>query len=295
MSLKFRDITKGIRIRPLVGDPSDSILGSIWYNSTVKRFKTYLESAIRVFVTEDQSQVLTNKTIDKASNTISNLDTTNFASGIIDTDLTIVSLLDDTIPSAKATKTYADSVGGGAATALNNHITNSTGAHASSAISYDHTISGLLAVNVKTAIDEVTGRLGTTEGVANSAYSTANTALSTANLAATAASPSITGTLTHSNYVILGGTAPLLAGQTSTNLIDLSTYKSAKLLVYIATATVFESFDILLCKRSFDYKISVSSTGDNCGISFNITNAGMLQYSSGSETSTITYNIVGLL
>ena len=54
------------------------------------------------------SQTLTNKTIDAASNTISNIDTTMLASGILDTDLTSVSASDDTIPSAKATKAYVD-------------------------------------------------------------------------------------------------------------------------------------------------------------------------------------------
>lgn len=36
------------------------------------------------------------------------IDTTDLASGVLDTDLTTVSASDDTIPSAKATKTYAD-------------------------------------------------------------------------------------------------------------------------------------------------------------------------------------------
>lgn len=55
---------------------------------------------------------LTNKTINAANNTISNLNTTHLASGVLDTDLTSVSGLDDTIPSAKAVKSYADSLVG---------------------------------------------------------------------------------------------------------------------------------------------------------------------------------------
>jgi hypothetical protein len=54
------------------------------------------------------TQTLTNKTIDAASNTVSNINTTMLASGVLDTDLTSVSASDDTIPSAKATKTYID-------------------------------------------------------------------------------------------------------------------------------------------------------------------------------------------
>ena len=43
------------------------------------------------------------------------------------------------------------------------HIDETTGAHASSAISYNNATSGLTAVNVQTAIDEVEGRLDTAE------------------------------------------------------------------------------------------------------------------------------------
>ena len=55
------------------------------------------------------SQALTNKTIDVDSNTVSNIEVDNLKSGVLDTDLSSVSGSDDTIPSAKATKTYVDS------------------------------------------------------------------------------------------------------------------------------------------------------------------------------------------
>ena len=58
--------------------------------------------------TVTDTQTLTNKTIDAASNTLSNIDTTMLAAGVLDTDLASVSLTDDTIPSAKATKDYID-------------------------------------------------------------------------------------------------------------------------------------------------------------------------------------------
>lgn len=44
---------------------------------------------------------------------------------------------------------------------LTNHINNASGAHASSAISYDNTTSGLAAVEIQAAIDEVDGLVGT--------------------------------------------------------------------------------------------------------------------------------------
>ena len=58
--------------------------------------------------TNSSTDTFTNKTIDADNNTISNLEVDNLKSGVLDTDLTSVSASDDTIPSAKATKTYVD-------------------------------------------------------------------------------------------------------------------------------------------------------------------------------------------
>jgi len=54
------------------------------------------------------SQTLTNKTIDLDNNTLSNIETDNLKSGVLDTDLTSVSASDNTLASAKAIKTYVD-------------------------------------------------------------------------------------------------------------------------------------------------------------------------------------------
>ena len=55
------------------------------------------------------TQTLTNKTINAANNTVSNINTTHLGAGILDTDLTTVAATDTTLPSAKAVKTYVDS------------------------------------------------------------------------------------------------------------------------------------------------------------------------------------------
>ena len=57
------------------------------------------------------TDTLTNKTIDAngTGNSITNLEVADFASGVVDTDLTSVSASDDTLASAKAIKAYVDS------------------------------------------------------------------------------------------------------------------------------------------------------------------------------------------
>jgi hypothetical protein len=59
--------------------------------------------------TNSGSQTLTNKTIDVDNNTVSNIEVDNLKSGVLDTDISTTSASDDTLPSAKAVKTYVDS------------------------------------------------------------------------------------------------------------------------------------------------------------------------------------------
>ena len=61
-------------------------------------------------VTGSSTDTFTNKTIDAngTGNSIINLEVADFASGVLDTDITSVSSSDDTLASAKAIKTYVD-------------------------------------------------------------------------------------------------------------------------------------------------------------------------------------------
>ena len=61
-------------------------------------------------VTASSTDTFTNKTIDAngSGNSITNLEVADFASGVLDTDITSVSSSDDTLASAKAIKTYVD-------------------------------------------------------------------------------------------------------------------------------------------------------------------------------------------
>lgn len=74
MAQSFWKFVKGILLKAETSDPSDNLNGSLWHNSTSNRLKGYFESAVRVFVTENQTQTLLNKSIDADNNTITNID-----------------------------------------------------------------------------------------------------------------------------------------------------------------------------------------------------------------------------
>ena len=112
MSLKKTRFVKGIILAP-DSVALDGVEGEIKVDSTTGKIQVTLKdgvnpSAAREVVTSSQSQTLTNKIIDAASNTVSNITVPMLASGVLDTDLTAVSTSDDTLPSAKAVKTNVD-------------------------------------------------------------------------------------------------------------------------------------------------------------------------------------------
>lgn len=178
MATKKTRFIKGIILAPDSVNALEGIEGELKVNGAGKLQAT-LGAASREIVTADQSQTLTSKTIDAASNTISNLTVPMLASGVLDTDLTAVSASDDTLPSAKAVKTYVDAQVGskdeaseitvspavaGATnvqtalsninTAITDHIADTSDAHDASAISVVPT-GNLGSTNVQLALEEI--------------------------------------------------------------------------------------------------------------------------------------------
>lgn len=88
----------------------------VLFDKTGADLKTYINNVLTVeqdalnasFATKTGSETITNKTIDVDNNTVTNIEVDNLKSGVLDTDLSSVSASDDTIPSAKATKTALD-------------------------------------------------------------------------------------------------------------------------------------------------------------------------------------------
>lgn len=73
MASGFTRFLKGIILRGEASDPTDNVNGSLWYNSADTKVKGYIQSAVRELVTADQTQTLTNKTIDGDNNTVQDL------------------------------------------------------------------------------------------------------------------------------------------------------------------------------------------------------------------------------
>jgi hypothetical protein len=119
--------------------------GEIATDSSDNELKVRLDGATRTVVTENQTQVLTNKTIDADLNTILDLEVDNLKSGVLNVSTTLSGASDTQLPSALAVKTYIDDK----ADAQNE----------ASEISYDPTASGLAGTNVQDAIDEVEGMI----------------------------------------------------------------------------------------------------------------------------------------
>lgn len=147
MTNKRREFPLGVKLQETTSATTEQ--GEIRVDSADNKKKVFLDGSERSVVTEDQSQTLTNKSIDADNNTISELEVDNLKAGVLDIDLSTVSATDNTLASAKAIKTYVD-----AEIALKDQAIE---------ISYDNTSSGLTATDVQAAIDEVEGRVDTAE------------------------------------------------------------------------------------------------------------------------------------
>lgn len=100
-------------------------------------------------VGDTDTQTLTNKTINADNNTVSELETDNFKTGVITTTVSGASTNTE-IPTALAVQTALEAQDSAAE------------------ITYDNSTSGLTATDVQAAIDEVEGRVDTAEGTLSS-------------------------------------------------------------------------------------------------------------------------------
>ena len=84
--------------------------GTVVRMAVVKEMFEDIHDRIDAGVTASSTTTFTNKTIDAnaTGNSITNIEVADLASGVLDTDISSVSASDNTLASAKATKTYVD-------------------------------------------------------------------------------------------------------------------------------------------------------------------------------------------
>ena len=106
-------------------------------------------SDLQTYVTAGSTTTLTNKTFDAngTGNSISNIEVADLASGVLDTDLTTVAGTDTTLASAKAIKTYVDTV---AAAGIHYHTAVRVESPSNLNASYDNGTSGVGATLTNT-------------------------------------------------------------------------------------------------------------------------------------------------
>lgn len=151
---------KGIRLKP--SDEAASKEGDIRIGDTDKKVKAYVDGAERDVVTADQSQTVTNKTIDADNNTISNIETDNLKSGVLITDVSTATS-DTELPSALAVKTALE------------------GQNDASEIVYDPaTNAETISTNVQGGLDDTAAQVTTNKG--NISTNTTNIGTNTTNI-----------------------------------------------------------------------------------------------------------------
>jgi hypothetical protein len=106
-------------------------------------------SDLQSYITAGSTTTLTNKTFDAngTGNSISNIEVADLASGVLDTDITTVSSLDNTLASAKAIKTYVDNI---AAAGIHYHTAVRVESPINLNASYDNGTSGVGATLTNT-------------------------------------------------------------------------------------------------------------------------------------------------
>lgn len=163
--------------------------------------------------------------------------------------------LDGNSDAAQVDATQALSDAADAQTAINDHIADTVGAHAASAIA--NTPAGnLAATDVQAALNELQGDIDS---------------LPTA----------VSGDIPHTSFAAADNQA---APANVTGLaFAAGSVRSFKALVSVAidaTADTFEAFELLGVNKGGSFDMTVSSAGDDTGIVFSITSAGQVQYTS---------------
>jgi hypothetical protein len=172
--------------------------------------------------TASSTTTFTNKTFDAngTGNSISNLEVADFASGVIDTDLSTVSASDDTLASAKAIKAYVDAQNANQMTTFTISDDSST----TSTITQSDTLQFLGGTGIETTVsgDTATFAIDNTVATLTGSQTLQNKVIDSANntLTLDLSEGTLTGTTAEFNTALSDGSFATLAGsETLTNKV----------------------------------------------------------------------------
>ena len=219
--------------------------------------------------------VFTNKTFDAnaTGNSITNLEVADFASGVIDTDISTVSGSDDTIPSAKAVKTYIDAqvlavdvdiAGDTGTTAITDAETFTlAGGTGITSVATNNTVTFNIdgTVATLTGTQTLSGKtIDLTDNTVNGTFAEFNTAVSDATLVSTTGTETLSGkTLTAPKFVDGG----FIADANGNELILLQTETSAVNELEVTNAATSNAVKIATSggDTNIDLKLSPKGSG----------------------------------
>ena len=225
--------------------------------------------------TGTSTTTFTNKTFDAnaTGNSITNLEVADFASGVIDTDISTVSGSDDTIPSAKAVKTYIDAqvlavdvdiAGDTGTTAITDAETFTlAGGTGITSVATDNTVTFNInnTVATLTGTQILTGKtIDLTDNTVNGTFAEFNTAVSDATLVSTTGTETLSGkTLTAPKFVDGG----FIADANGNELILLQTETSAVNELEVTNAATSNAVKIATSggDTNIDLKLSPKGSG----------------------------------
>ena len=163
-------------------------------------------------LTASSTHTLTNKTFDAngTGNSISNIEVADFASGVVDTDLSSVSASDDTLASAKAIKAYVDSQ----VTAQDLDVTTDSGTIAIDLDSETLSVSGGTGIDTSATGNAITVAIDSTVATLTGNQTLQNKIIDSANntLTLDLSEGTLTGTIAEFNSALSDGSFATLAG-----------------------------------------------------------------------------------
>src|SRR5210317_614522 len=217
-------------------------------------------------LTASSTHTLTNKTFDAngTGNSISNIEVADFASGVVDTDLSSVSASDDTLASAKAIKTYVDSQ----VTAQDLDVTTDSGTIAIDLDSETLSVSGGAGIDTSATGNAITVAIDSTVATLTGNQTLQNKIIDSANntLTLDLSEGTLTGTIAEFNSALSDGSFATLAGTETLSNKTLTAPKFADA-GYLADANGNELILLRTTASAVnELQVSNAATGDGVEI-----------------------------